>query len=251
MDVLFMGTGADDWSVAKREGAEFFRRRTSVKINDDLMIDCSADTEDYINTLSLDSVRDLIITHTHGDHYAPDTITAILNKDIRIWTEENAAKKIAADLPEYNVCGLLPFVSAKVGEYDIIGVPANHTVSDKKQIPLHYIISKGGKTVFWGCDGAWFLTQSWQVIKKYKYDLMVLDGTLGEDIGDYRIFDHNNLNMVCEMASTIRSLELIKESGKIAISHMSCYSQKSHNEIQAYMDRAGVIVASDAMELEI
>ena len=206
MNVLFMGTGAADWFISERKEGEFFRRLTSTKINDDLMIDCAADAEDYIamNHLSLSGIKDLVITHTHSDHYAPDTIQRILNPDIRIWAEVNALERIRADLPQYNVCQIDLYEPMKVGDYEIIGVPANHSVADKKQIPLHYIIKKGDKTVFWGCDGAWFLNQSWHEIKKYKYDLFVLDGTLGEGVGDYRIFEHNNLNMICEMSSTIR-----------------------------------------------
>ena len=53
------------------------------------------------------------------------------------------------------------------------------------------------------------------------------------------------------MSSTIRSQELIKETGRIVISHMSRYAHKSHDEIQRYMDKADIIVAYDGMELEI
>ena len=47
MKILFIGTGAADWVLKERKGDEFFRRLTAVKINDDLMIDCSADTSDF------------------------------------------------------------------------------------------------------------------------------------------------------------------------------------------------------------
>ena len=47
MKILFIGTGAADWVLKERKGDEFFRRLTAVKINDDLMIDCSPDTSDF------------------------------------------------------------------------------------------------------------------------------------------------------------------------------------------------------------
>lgn len=47
MKILFIGTGAADWVLKDRKGNEFFRRLTAVKINNNLMIDCSADTVDY------------------------------------------------------------------------------------------------------------------------------------------------------------------------------------------------------------
>lgn len=253
MKVLFMGTGAADWIISERREHEFFRRLTSAKVNEDLMIDCSADTEDYINQndISLIGIKDLLITHTHSDHYSPDTIKNYLSKNIKIWAEEKAQAQIVGDLPEYNLCKVSLFKPIQVGDYEIIAVPANHSVSDIEQIPLHYIIKHGGKTVFWGCDGAWFTNQSWNEIRKHTYDLFVLDGTLGDAVGDYRVFEHNNLNMICEMAATIRSQNLLKENGRIIISHMSRYAHKPHEVLTKDMKNYEIEVAYDGLELEI
>ena len=248
-----MGTGAADWALKERKDGEFFRRFTSVKINNDLLIDFPADVEDYLikNDEPLCDIENLLITHTHNDHYDADTISKILGKAIKIWTEKNTAPMIMKDLPFYGVCDLELYSPVKVGGYEVIGVPANHSVSDKNQIPLHYIITKGDKTIFWGCDGAWLPNYSWKEIKKHKYDLVVLDGTLGENKGDYRIFEHNNISMIREISATMRSCELLKPEGKIAISHMSRYAHKSHDELQKCMDDANIIVAYDGMELEL
>ena len=217
MKVLFMGTGAADWKINERRQNEFFRHLTSVRIDDDLMIDCSADTEDYLkmNGISLEKVKNLLITHSHIDHYSPDTIGKLLDKSVTVWSEENTLSYISKDLPDIKLGKINLFEPIKVGDYEIIGVPANHSVADKTQISLHYIIQKGEKTIFWGCDGAWFLNKSWSEIRKYKYDLVVLDGTLGEAKGDYRIFEHNNLQMICEISATMESQDLLKNNCKI------------------------------------
>lgn len=253
MKVLFIGTGAADWDLGTRVGDEFFRRLTAVKINDDFMIDCSADTADFINHNSgaLDAVGNVIITHTHSDHYSPVAITSLLKKDVRVWAEPEAEKMILRDMPHLTESKLTIFKENSVGGYTVIPVPANHSVNDERQTPLSYIISHGDKTIFWGCDGAWIPNRSWHEMKKHRYDLIVLDGTLGEENGDYRIFEHNNLAMVKEIAYVIHSQKLLKQNGRIFISHISRYSHKSHEELCRQLANVNVEVAFDGLEIEL
>lgn len=253
MKILFIGTGAADWVLKERKGDEFFRRLTAVKINDDLMIDCSPDTSDFTakNPDALANVKDVLITHTHSDHYSPQTIGEILRKDVRVWAEKVSEEKILGDMPQLESSVLGIFEENTVGRYIVIPVVASHSVADRNQTPVNYIISDGEKTIFWGCDSAWIPNYSWHEMKKHKFDLIVLDGTLGDADGDYRIFEHNNIAMIKEMSNTIRSQELLKENGKIMISHMSRYAHKEHDELQKQLDDVGVLVAYDEMEIEL
>ena len=102
MKILFIGTGAADWVLKERKEGEFFRRLTAVKINDDLMIDCSPDTADFAESCAkgLEGVKNIIITHTHSDHYSPDTVRALFGNKVRVWAEKAAEKIITRDLPE-------------------------------------------------------------------------------------------------------------------------------------------------------
>lgn len=253
MKILFIGTGAADWVLKERKGDEFFRRLTAVKINDDLMIDCSPDTSDFTakNPNALSNVKDVLITHTHSDHYSPQTIGEILRKDVRVWAEEESEKKVLSDMPHLETSVLEIFEENTVGKYKVIPVPANHSVADRNQTPVNHIISDGEKTIFWGCDSAWIPNYSWHEMKKHKFDLIVLDGTLGDADGDYRIFEHNNIAMIKEMTNTIKSQQLLKEGGKVMISHMSRYAHKEHDELQKQLDDVGVLVAYDEMEIEL
>ncbi len=251
MKILFIGTGAADWVLKDRKGNEFFRRLTAVKINNNLMIDCSADTVDYVNSNGeLKDVKNVLITHTHSDHYSPETIIDLLGNDVRVWAEKESEKMILSDMPQLKDSVLEIFAENTVGEYTVIPVPAGHSVANRDQTPVNYIISDGDKTIFWGCDSAWIPNYSWHEMKKYKYDLIVLDGTLGDADGDYRIFEHNNISMIKEMSNTIKSQNLLKENGKIMISHMSRYAHKEHNELQKQLDDVGIMVAYDGLEIE-
>lgn len=253
MKLLFIGTGAADWVLKERKEGEFFRRLTAVKINDDLMIDCSPDTADFAESRAkdLEGVKNIIITHTHSDHYSPDTIRALFGNKVRVWAEKAAEKMIIRDLPELPESTLEMFAENRVGEYGVIPVPSGHSVADAEQTPVNFIISYRDKKIFWGCDGAWLPNRSWHEIKKHKYDLFVLDGTLGNAYGDYRIFEHNNLAMVHEIAGVIRSSQLLKDGGKIMISHMSRYSHEEHDKLQKQLDKDGILAAYDELEMEI
>lgn len=248
MKLLFMGTGAADWGIKNRVRDDFFRRFTSIMINDDLMIDCNDETLDFIEKNSCDTsnVKNLLITHTHEDHCSVFAINRLFGKDATLFCDKDA--NLEEDLK--SVQKVIPlYTPTRVGKYEVIAVAANHSVSNSDEQPLNYIISDGEKRMFWGCDGAWLLNQTWHEMKKYKYDLIVLDGTLGMAEGDYRIFEHNNLRMITEMSATFRQLKLLNDGGKMMISHMSRQAHKSHDELGAYLKKYDITAAFDGLEI--
>ena len=109
MRLLFLGTGAADWVLRERKENEFFRRLTAIRVNDDLMIDCSSDITDFLvnNPSALDNVTDILITHTHGDHYSPDAIKSVFGDRVRVWAEAVAERKY------YRICRSLLKVHLK------------------------------------------------------------------------------------------------------------------------------------------
>lgn len=251
MDILFMGTGAADWDITSRKDGDFFRRRTSVMINNDLLIDFNDETLDYIekNECSLQNVENILITHTHDDHYSQKAVNKMFGKNTEIRYNAGAKETIGSTNAVQSIIPM--FTKTQVGRYSVIAIPANHSVANAAEQPLHYIISDGEKTVFWGCDGAWLLNSSWHEIRKHKYDLVVFDGTLYDQEGDYRIFEHNNLHMITEMSATFRNLKLMKEHSKIMISHMSKGAQYPHEELVEYLKPYDISPSYDGLKIEI
>lgn len=249
MKITFMGTGAADWDISKRKNGEFFRRLSGVLINDDLMIDCSADIVDFAekNSFKLSDVTSLLITHSHSDHFEPETIEKLLSEKVNIWTEKNTADMVQKSLSGFNIHEIELFKPYQIDKYTVTALPANHISNDISQQPVHYIIQSEDKTIFWGCDGAWFLEKTWYEMRKFSFDYVVLDGTLGNKEGDYRIFEHNNLSMVKEISAAIRECSMLKENGKIIISHMSKYSHDEHEILTDQMNKMGITVAYDGM----
>lgn len=251
MRLLFMGTGAADWDISERRDGEFFRRCTSVMINDDLLLDFNDDTVDFIEATGCDvgKVENILVTHTHGDHYSNAAVNKYFEKNTVVRFEKGAEERIGELAAEKKAISL--FEETTVGKYTVVALPANHSVQNSPEQPVHYVISDGEKCIFWGCDGAWLLNRTRHEAAKYKYDLVVFDGTLNDNRGDYRIFEHNNLTMVVEMSEAFKSLGLMKPNSKTMISHMSKYSQYPHDELERYLMPYGIVPAYDGLRTEI
>ena len=103
----------------------------------------------------------------------------------------------------------------------------------------------GEKTLFYGLDGAWIMYEEAQAIIKYKPDFAVFDATIGWQDGDYRIFEHNNLNMLLEIKKTLNPY-----IGEFCVSHMAYTLHSSHEVLAGQMKKYGISVAFDGLETE-
>ena len=225
MKILFLGTGAADWPSVKKEGAEH-RAFSAVLINGELLIDFSAQLEDCLSAqnIPIAQIKYAVNTHRHQDHYS-----------------EEMLKVLTASGAEY-----IHFQAGEeksVGRYIIRAYAGNHGTC--KNI-LHYIISDGEKTLFYGLDGAWLLYDEVEGIKAHKPDFAVLDATVGFVEGDYRIFEHNNLNMILEIKKSLAPY--VK---RFCISHMARTLHTDHKTLSAQMEIHGITVAFDGLEIEI
>ena len=83
-------------------------------------------------------------------------------------------------------------------------------------------------------------------IKEKNIDYAVLDATVGDVPGDYRIFEHNNLNMVIEMKESLQ-----KYVKRFCISHMARTLHSSHENLVKRMKSSDIEVAFDGLLVRI
>lgn len=224
MKITFLGTGAADWKFQKHKDIEGFRRNSSVLIDDCLLIDPGADVPNALQCFGkrFDEIKYIVNTHKHSDHYNEDTVRYL--SDARFYPM-GAGEVLTVD------------------GYTITALQANHaTCSDA----VHFIISDGTKSLFYGLDGAWLMYDEISAIRSCGIDLAILDATIGDVPGDYRIFEHNNLHMVIEMKAALE-----KYVSRFWISHMARTLHTSHYELVERMKPHGVEVAFDGCEIEI
>lgn len=223
MKITFLGTGAADWKVIHKD-LEGYRRYCAALIDDTLLIDPCPSVPDALETFgkSADEIKYIINTHPHEDHFKQATLDFLSGAE---FVKFNAGEE------------------KQVGKYTVKAVRANHSTCEEA---VHFIISDGEKKLFYGLDGAWLLYEEVEAIQKAGIDYAVFDATIGDVPGDYRVFEHNNLNMVIDM-----KLSLEKYVKRFCISHMARTLHGTQAELEARMAPYGVEVAYDGYETEI
>lgn len=226
MRITFLGTGAADWPLERSEGLLEFRRLSSALVDDVLLIDPGPQVLDALAEYgkAAAGIRYILNTHRHSDHYSTDTVARL----------------------ESLGAALIPIADGEerqIGRYTVTAYRGNHGTSAHT---LHYMITDQQRTLFYGLDGAWLLYDEVQAIMKYRPDLAVLDATIGYVDGDYRVFEHNNLNMVLEMKKTLDAYV-----GKFCISHMARTLHTDQKTLEEEMEQHQILVARDGLETEL
>lgn len=251
MELTFLGTGAADVFGKLKEDYSFgrgdknVRRYSSTLLDGMILFDCSIFTVEAItaNGADLSKIKSLFITHFHGDHCDFGSI-----QQLAFHTEK--------PLDIYYSCdGEFPFIDnavlhpLKEGEtvnfdgYSITPFKANHNGN-----PFHYSIEKDGKKIFYGLDGAWLLFDTYYAMKDMNYDAMILDATVGDYDGDYRMAEHNSIPMIRMMVKSFNTFGIANENTKIILSHLARTLHVTHAETEDKVKGDGFIVAFDGMK---
>lgn len=255
MKILFLGTAACDYS--KKIETDFVdvfdfdaRRSSSVLLEDKYLIDCGDHTLDSLRIANIDitKISDIFITHLHRDHYNTKYIETIAKKKqekLRVWVREEA---IVPKLENVLFCKM------KKGEKYVVeknlcvmGLPANH---EADVYPQHFLFKDMEKSFFYALDGGWLLNETYSALKDTKLDLLVLDCTCGDYVGDYRIGSHNSIPMIRLMLPSLRKWGAIVEGTHIYISHLAPSLHASHKETVALLEKDGICVAYDGLQLQ-
>lgn len=256
MKIRFLGTGAHDYS--KRLETEFkdkfdkdARRSSAMMIGDSLLVDCGDHLIDEMRIAGVDAAKitDIFNTHQHCDHYNIDharIISEAAGGSVRLWVREGAPVKETAGV---EVVYMKPFVRYEVRDgVFVTGMPANH---EPKVFPQHLILEIDGKKLFYGCDGGWLLNETYGYMRKCRFDAMVLDCTVGDYAGDFRLGEHNSIPMIRLMLPSFKTTDIITEKTRIFLSHLAPSLHASHGETEKIAAKMGCTVAYDGLAAEI
>ena len=284
MQVTFLGTGAAPsmpspfcachvCTDARRTGGKNLRRRSSITINDDLLIDIGPDiaTASFEHNLSLAGIKVCLQSHAHEDHLDAEFIisrhaeygTVVANGLLLVGSGETlrVVDEIVRRRCEYgsifdtdtqsalkmNVLTVALYESYTVESYRVTGFPANHATD---QASLLYSIEQGNHAVFYGTDTSVLPEEVWErlLLHRTRYDLLVLDHTYG--IGfDSRPADHLGLQDFIAHANRFREVGLLKDNGMVYATHISHEGNLEHDELDDYAMKHGYRVAFDGLRL--
>lgn len=256
LDVVFLGTCACDFSKRletdlKDTFDKDVRRSSSILIDREILVDCGPHTLDSLRIagIRLDSISSVVITHLHDDHFNIDNILAIAkskNTPLKLYVREDADIDISCDV---EIVRMKPFAQYCLNNgITVTGMDANH---DASAYPQHLLFKKNGKSIFYGCDGAWLLNTTYYALQNAKLDMMVLDCTTGDYEGDYRMGEHNSIPMLRVMLPSLRTFGVTYENTKVYFSHLAPSLHASHDETESIAEKMGAHVAYDGLNIQI
>lgn len=225
MKLTFVGTGAADWDW--QEFPAGTRGATSSLLEGSCLIDFGTETLRNMKRIGIkpSAVRDLVITHSHPDHFRPDLVAELAGsakRKLRVWASEAAL----ADIPD-GLCDKHPVrkgMCFRVAGCTATALPGNHFTRTGDD-SFHYLFKRGKATLFYAIDGAWMMAEEKRILanalKGSTIGAIVWDATRGDTPADYRFADHNNLQMIAQLREGMLGCGLIDGNTINVFDHIS------------------------------
>lgn len=282
MKIKFFGTAAAEGipalfcscpvcEKAREKGGKNIRTRSQSLINDDLLIDYSADTYTHVlhGGLDLRKVKSLLVTHGHDDHLYPYDLVYRTSpvyakfpnkgKDkepLEIYLTKKSGKEMKKvfskekvnlrDRKALKVNYIEKFTPFMVNGYYVTALKADHT---KSLDPVIYIISKEGKNLLYAHDTGYFPKETWDYIEtsNIKFDFVTLDCTCAID---KKAYGHHMGYKACLDTKERLMSGHATENTIFCINHFSHNCGYIYDELCEFAEKDGFVVSFDGLEIE-
>lgn len=282
MRIMFLGTSAATscplifckckvCENARINKGKDIRKRSSLLINDDLLIDLGPDvtTSAAMYNLDLTKIKYILQTHGHSDHfdaghlitrlkeYAAENVEHISllasretvnTLDMWLKTEESETDLFDSnwlDRLHMDIKCIKHGDCVAIGNYCITPLESLH---DIKEISLIFIISYCNRNIMYGTDLLEISDSAWDILKSFKLDLVILEQTYGEvkNAGG-----HLDAGQVTDIVSKMKAEEIIDENSMIYATHISHEGNDIHDVMEKLALANGYHIAYDGLEINI
>lgn len=249
---------------ARAHRGKDLRTRSQATV-DHLMLDCSVDCFARVAFYGLDmrAYRDVLITHTHFDHYSGDDMISRYT-DERNWTfyipkpacekekartqASVAASKTKPDRRAPDIAESVPFATMNIGGARVTPLPAEHARNIGSVL---YLIENKGKNLLWAHDSGLLLPETVKYLKarQIHLDAASLDCNLGR--GKTITKSHMDILQCAETKKLLQDIGCADENTVFILSHIGHLLELTHDELCEEAQEFGFVVAYDQMELEV
>ena len=273
MNFLICGSGAAEaWpalfchcrccSEARHRGGKDIRSRAAYMLGETIRIDFGPDSNLHAQKYNLpyERLQHLLVTHSHWDHWVPEELLwrrsgfSMVPADALLHIYGNAKVRqrlevaLKGEFARYQVefQELMPwtprFLSAGVVAIPIL---AAH---DRSEDCVNYLIQVNGKTLLQGNDTGWYDEPTWEFLKGYQLDIVILDSTSGK-------LDAKTGHLGCSWV--VNAKGRLEKQGSLAsgcrfiATHFSHNGGWLHEELEAYFAPHGIEVAYDGLSIPL
>lgn len=282
MKITFLGTSAATSCplifckckvciYARNNMGKDIRKRSSLLINDDLLIDLGPDitTSSAMYNIDLTKIKYILQTHGHSDHFDAGHLTTRLKEYatenveyISLFASKETIKTLdmwlKTEEPEANLFDSnwlnrlhmdIKYVNhgecINVSDYNITPLESLH---DVKENSLIFVINYNNKFIMYGTDLLTISERSWDILKSFKLDLVILDQTYGKD---KNAGGHLDASQVIGIVSKMKIEKIIHKNSMVYATHISHEGNDIHDVMENLAISNGYNIAYDGLIINI
>lgn len=271
MKMIYLGTAAAEGipglfcqcGICRRAAAQGgidIRRRAGSLLNENILIDMSADLYFSKNMLGLNlgNVRHIVLTHGHADHFYSANLElcmpgfAYYSQPSRLHLYGSSyidslymrylCNKEVRKLPDY-----LSFHSVKMFEPFMVEnlrftpLPAEHGCPDS----MIYLIEEQGEEWLYANDTGIWGDEVWDFLSNRKLSLVSLDATFGPK--EDKHWGHMSFTDNIVIRERMLQMGITNANTRFICNHFSHNAGMLHEEMVEYMRPYGFLIAFDGM----
>ncbi len=283
MQVTFLGTGAatsyplafcqcETCRKARELGGKNFRKRASLLINTDLLIDLGPDAIPAMHAYGHDTtkLRLLLQTHPHSDHFDPGVLVTrsslyrCVNSDLLEIIAEKRCLEVMAD--QVRVIESIELLEEKWqtdmhltltalghgqrlsrGGYEILAMESLHHPGWGSQI---YLVKEGGKQLLYAADSPALSAAALEALQGKHLDLAIFEQTFGP-FHTGNTGAHLSEAILFEQLARLRAQGCLDEKSQIYVTHISHEGNPHHEALAERGASLGYFVGYDGLELTL
>ncbi len=279
MKVTLLGTSsAEGWPAlfcgceacgeARRLGGKNIRTRCSAIIDDRLKIDLPPDilTQVVQNRLDLRCLSAILFTHAHADHCAPNElqyrghyfVPKPYGDRLALYGSRDVVSTIMETLsPDGALLDPLRFplrlhtltanAAINVSDYRVTPIHANH---DPSQECFNFIIEdESGASLLYAADTGWYAPETWEFLKQFKLDGIVIEATKGMQEDGYE--GHLSIPQVIEFRARLIEDGVFRSDAPMVTTHVSHLCGLMHEEMEALLAPHNILAGYDGMVFQV
>ncbi|MCI0478380.1 MAG: MBL fold metallo-hydrolase [Anaerolineales bacterium] len=270
MRLTFLGTGAGEGypdifcecercREARTLGGRNLRLRSSLLVNDDLLLDFGPDllASAHRCGVSLSTIRTILVTHGHSDHFhlvnlvfRKPGMTSVRPLRLKLFAPSDAIQAIQnAFLNLDDVLTdtqiIAPFENWEHRGYRFASYQAFH--GEGRIEALFYSVDDGQHRCLYATDTGPFPEATWQALAGQTFDAIILEETMGP--GEYP--QHMNWQTFLAHHRRFKDAGMLRPGGRVYATHIGHNWNPPHDKVVEVLEPHGVIVAYDGLVIEL